>query len=143
MSSTPTRTLELLADPAFVTPMLGDLLDQQRSRATEPVRWVLPRLHVGGGDVLVVLAPRWTVTPDRVVIDAPSTEEADAQVQLRLTCSAVADGEGAVLTTAWTLRMRVPLPRVLVRLARPALDRSIGNVVEEITRRTASGVSAA
>lgn len=143
VDASPDRTLALLADPAFVTPMLGDLLDQDRSSGSPPVRWILPRLHVGATQVAVELAPTWDVEADAVVIDARATERSDATVQLRLTCSAMPVEGGALLTTAWTLRMDVPLPRMLLRLARPALDRSIGHVVEEIAVRTVRGVERA
>lgn len=140
VATSPRRTLELLADPAFVTEVLGDLLDQQRSSGEAPVRWTLPRLHVGTAAVEIVLAPRWQLHADRVVVHAVTTEEADAHVELRLTCVVAPDGNATSVTFAWTLRLDVPLPRMLIGLARPALDRGIGQVVEDILRRIVDGV---
>lgn len=139
----PPRVVDLLSDPAFVTRALGDLLDQQRSRGTEPVTWALPRLHLGTQGLEVVLRPSFAVDRRTVTITASSTPTSDADATITLRGTAVAEQDHSVLSTYWELDLVVPLPHAVVRLARPALHRAIEGSVDDITSRLASGIDGA
>jgi hypothetical protein len=130
-----------LADAAFVTAALDDLLDQTSSVIDPHVRWVLPRLHVGRLGFDVVLLPQWQRQDHVVTIDATAAPDSDVDLCLRLTTDVVTVGAGpSVLTIAWELGLVVPLPGPVLRAIRPALDRSIDRVVDRVVGRVVTSV---
>lgn len=136
----PPRVVDLLSDPVFVTRALDDLLDQERSRETEPVTWALPRLHLGTHGLEVVLHPSFVVERHVVTIIAASSPASDAEATISLRGSAVAAADHSLLTTQWGLDLVLPLPQAVVRLARPALHRAVERIVDDITDRLARGL---
>lgn len=129
---------DVLSDPAAVTELLGDLLDQERS---VPDRWVVPRVRLAVASFDVALKPRFNRDGDTVRIDATSTRDSDATAHLRMQLAPEALGDDACrLTTTWQLELRVGLPRAALRLAGPALDRTIASTVRRIMHRTEAAV---
>lgn len=135
---------DVLADPAAVTDLLGDLLDQHRSDPGPPARWVVPRIRLGLGSFDTTLVPTFTRTGDHVRIDAVTTPDSDAAARLAMDLVASPLGSAAChLDTAWHLSLTVPLPRTALRLAAPALDRTVTGTVQRIMHRTEAAVLAA
>lgn len=125
---------DLLADPVAVTDLLGDLLDQQRSR---PTHWAIPRISLGPASFDTMLVPRFRREGDVVHIEAVATEASDADAHIELTMEPVPDGPGAChLRSTWHLVLRVPLPRAALRFVGPAVDRTVASTVQTIMRRT-------
>lgn len=132
---------DVLSDPAAVTELLGDLLDQDRSDPGPPARWVVPRISLGLTSFDTVLVPSFTRTGDDVRIEAVATPDSDAGARLVLDLSAVPQGPGACrLETAWRLELRVSLPRTALRLMGPALDRTVASTVQNIMDQTEAAV---
>lgn len=132
---------DVLSDPAAVTELLGDLLDQRRSDPGPPARWVVPRIRLGLASFDTVLVPRFTREADTVRIDATATRDSDAEARLLLVLAPEPMGPQACrLETTWQLEMRVPLPRAALRLAGPALDRTVASTVQRIMHRTEAAI---
>lgn len=132
---------DVLADPEAVTELLGDLLDQRRS---EPTRWVVPRIRLGLRSFDTTLVPTFTRAGDAVRIDAVSTSGSDVSAQLAMDLVATPLGPSAChLQTDWQLALTVPMPRAALRLAGPALDRTVTSTVQRIMHRTEAAVLAA
>lgn len=140
VDASPDVVAELLADAGFVTAALDDLLDQTSSVTDPPVRWVLPRLHVGRIGFDVVLLPRWRREGHVVTIDATAAPESDADLSLRLCNEVVATAGSSQLTIGWELGLVVPLPGPVLRAIRPALDRSIDRVADRVVGRVVTSV---
>lgn len=129
--------VELLLDPAAVTVMLGDLLDQDRSQVGPPTRWAVPRISLGLTSFDTVLLPTFVREDDAVHIAAVTTADSDASARLELTMQPTPTGPAScTLTTAWHLELRVPLPRPALRFAVPAIDRTVASTVQTVMRRT-------
>lgn len=143
----PGRAADVLSDPAAVTELLGDLLDQDRSDPGPPARWVVPRIRVGLAGFESTLVPTFARSGDDVEvvrIEAVTTADSDVEARLVLEMTASAMGPSAChLDTAWQLVLRVPLPRAALRLAGPALDRTVSSTVQRIMHRTEAAVLAA
>ena len=143
LAAGPHRVASVLSDPAAVTELLGDLLDQQRSRPGPPARWVVPRINIGLASFDTVLVPTFRREGDTVHIEAATTEGSDAGARLELTLDPVpAEHGGSLLVTRWRLELRVPLPRPALLLAGPAIDRTVASTVQTIMRRTEAAVAA-
>lgn len=127
-----------------MTELLGDLLDQRRSDPGPPARWVVPRIRLGLGSFDTTLVPTFTRTGDHVRIDAVTTPDSDATARLAMDLVASPLGPSAChLDTYWDLTLTVPLPRAALRLAAPALDRTVTSTVQRIMHRTEAAVLAA
>ena len=132
---------DVLSDPAAVTELLGDLLDQERSDPGPPARWVVPRIRLGLASFDTVLVPGFTREGDTVRIDATATPGSDADARLLLVLVAEPLGAGTCrLEATWELELAVPLPRTALRLAGPALDRTVVSTVQRIMHRTEAAV---
>lgn len=132
---------DVLCDPGEVTELLGDLIDQDRSRPGPPARWVVPAIRIGLTTFDTTLLPRFTREGDRVRIDAASTQDSDAHARLVLDLHPESLGPTACrLHVDWQLELRVGLPRAALRLAGPALDRTVANTVQRILHRTEAAV---
>jgi hypothetical protein len=135
---------DLLSHPVAVTTMLGDLLDQRRSHGPPPTRWVVPRIHIGFGTFHTTLMPHFERDGDHVRIVAATTADSDADGHLVLDLDPIPQGpEACTLITEWQLELGIPLPRTALRLAGPALDRTVASTVQRIMDRTAHAVRAA
>lgn len=133
--------VDLLADPAAVTALLGDLLDQSRSNPGPPATWVVPRISLGLASFDTTLVPVFTRDGERVRIDAATTPESDAGARVLMDMAAESTGPGTCrLHTEWRLTLRVPLPRTALLLAGPALDRTVAGTVQTIMHRTEAAV---
>jgi hypothetical protein len=142
LAAGPHVVASVLSDPVAVTHLLGDLLDQRRSRAEPPVRWVIPRISLGLASFDTVLVPTFRRTGDLVRIEAVTTRDSDAGARLELSLDPAATEQGgSLLVTQWRLDLRVPLPRAALRLAGPAIDRTVASTVQSIMRRTEQAVS--
>ena len=127
----------LLEDPARVTALLGDLIDQERSSVGPPTRWVVPRITLGLTTLDTVLVPRFTRDGDVVRIRAHPTPDSDAGARVELALDPLPTGDHSCrLRTTWRLELQVPLPRPALRLAAPAIDRTVAGTVQTIMRRT-------
>lgn len=132
---------DVLSDPVAVTELLGDLIDQRRSVPGPPARWVVPRVSLGLATFDTTLVPTLERTGDVVRIEAVATAESDADVQLVMVLTPEPLGADACrLETMWRLALRVGLPRTALRLAGPALDRTVASTVQRIMRRTEAAV---
>lgn len=141
LAAGPHLVADVLSDPVTVTAMLGDLLDQRRSSAGPPARWAIPRISLGLASFDTVLVPTFRRDGDVVHIRAVTTQGSDAGARLDLQLEPVARGEAASeLRTTWQLELRVPLPRAALRLAGPAIDRTVASTVQTIMRRTEQAV---
>lgn len=136
--------VELLLDPAAVTELLGDLLDQRRSQVGPPTRWAVPRISLGLTSFDTVLLPTFRRQADAVLIEAVTTPDSDATARLALRMEPTPTGAAtSTLTTAWRLEMRVPLPRAALRFAVPAIDRTVASTVQTVLWRTEAAALAA
>ncbi len=141
LAAGPHVVADVLSDPAAVTALLGDLLDQRRSQVGPPTRWAIPRISLGLASFDTVLVPAFHRAEDVVRIQAVTTDASDAGARLDLTMDPTATGPGAcTLLTSWRLELRVPLPRPALRLAGPAIDRTVASTVQTIMRRTERAV---
>ena len=132
---------DVLSDPAAVTALLGDLLDQERSDPGPPARWVVPRIRLGLTSFDTTLVPRFTRDGDTVRIEANATPDSDADARLVMELAPEPLGPGACrLATTWRLELRGPVPRTALRLAGPALDRTVASTVQRILHRTEAAV---
>lgn len=132
---------DVLCDPAAVTELLGDLIDQDLSDPGPPARWVVPPIRIGLTSFETTLLPRFVREDDTVRIDAASAPDADAHARLVLDLHPEALGPGACrLQIDWQLELRVRLPRAALRLAGPALDRTVASTVQRILHRTEAAV---
>lgn len=144
LAAAPGLVADVLSDPAAVTEMLGDLLDQRRSRPGPPATWVIPRIRLGLTTFDTVLVPHFHRTGDDVRIQAVTTPGSQAEARLVLDLSPTPIGPAAChLDTVWRLQLAVPVPRTALRLAAPALDRTVQSTVQRIMRRTEAAVLAA
>lgn len=144
LAAAPGLVADVLSDPAAVTEMLGDLLDQQRSDPGPPPVWVIPRIRLGLTSFDTTLVPSFQRTGDEVRIEAVTTPASQARAQLVLHLSPTPIGPAACrLDTTWTLQLGVPIPRTALRLAGPSLDRTVTSTVQRIMRRTEAAVLAA
>ena len=142
-SSPRDHTLDLLADPAFVTAALGDLVDADPTQSADAPLWVLPSISVGGRGVRIVLEPTWSRPPETVSIDAIAVPPSDVDLRLGLVNTVLPRGTGCAVHTSWRLKMWVPLPRPLASALGPALDASVNRVVDRIMDRIVAGVERA
>lgn len=127
-----------------MTDLLGDLLDQERSDPGPPARWVVPRIRVGLAAFESTLVPTFVRRGDDISIQAVTTAESDVEARLLMDMAPAPIGPSAChLDTAWQLVLRVPLPRAALRLAGPALDRTVSSTVQRIMHRTEAAVLAA
>lgn len=134
----------LLLDPAAVTHLLGDLLDQRRSQVGPPTRWAVPRISLGLTSFDTVLLPTFWQDDATVHIAAVTTQESDAGARLELAMAPSPTGPtSCTLTTVWRLELQVPLPRTALRLAAPAIDRTVASTVQTVLRRTEAAAVAA
>lgn len=128
---------DLLADPVAVTALLGDLLDQRRSDAGPPTRWVVPRISLGLTSFENTLVPSFTRDGEAVRIQAVTTSDSDAGAEVLMDMRPEPTGPATCrLHTDWRLVLRIPLPRTALRLAGPALDRTVASTVQTIMHRT-------
>ena len=137
------RTIDLLADPTFVTTALGDLVEPEHSRSSDAPLWVLPTLSVAGRGVRVVLEPSWSRPADGVTIEAVAVPPSDVDLHLGMVNTVHPRGPTSVVHTAWRLAMWVPLPRLVAAAVAPALDASVDRVVDRIMDRIVAGVEGA
>ncbi len=141
LAAGPHHVASVLSDPVAVTRLLGDLLDQRRSRPGPPARWVIPRISLGLASFDTVLVPTFHRDGDVVEIQAVTTDDSDAGARLDLTLDPAPTAQGgSLLVTLWRLELRVPLPRAALRLAGPAIDRTVASTVQTIMRRTETAV---
>jgi len=144
LAAAPGLVADVLSDPAAVTEMLGDLLDQQRSQVGPPSTWVIPRIRLGLASFDTILVPSFRRTDDQVRITAVTTPTSQAEARLVMDLSPTPVGPAAChLETVWKLQLGVPVPRTALRLAGPALDRAVASTVQRIMRRTEAAVLAA
>lgn len=141
LAAGPSSVADVLSDPVTVTRLLGDLLDQGASDPGPPPRWVIPQVRVGLSSFDTVLAPTFRRSGDDVKIVAPATPDSDVEGRVVLDCTTTPLGPGASrLVTAWRLELDVAVPRTALRLAGPALDRTIKAIVQSIMHRTERAV---
>lgn len=132
---------DVLCDPAAVTALLGDLIDQDLSDPGPPARWVVPPIGIGLTSFETTLLPRFSREDDTVRIDAASAQGSDAAVRLELELHPEPLGPAACrLQIDWQLDLRVRLPLAALRLAGPALDRTVASTVQRILHRTEAAV---
>ena len=141
LAAAPAVVADVLADPAAVTRLLGDLLDQRRSEPGPPTRWVIPRIRLGPSSYDTVLLADFDRQGDVVQVTAVSTPDSDVEAELSMHLEPSGLGPQACrLETTWRLELVVPLPRTALRLAAPALDRTVSATVQRIMRRTEAAV---
>ncbi len=144
LAADPGLVADVLNDPAAVTELLGDLLDQGRSDPGPPARWVIPRFRLGLATVDTTLVPRFERDGDRVRIEAVTTSGSDAGGRLVLDMAATEiDAGRSRLETVWELALKAPVPSAALRLLGPALDRTVASTVQRIMQRTEAAVLAA
>lgn len=139
----PSRALDLLDDPGFVTSALGDLVDADETQGSDAPLWVLPGLSIGGRAMRLVLEPSWSRREDTVAIRALAVPPSDIDLTLGLEHTVGEAPRGCVVDTAWRLRLWVPLPRPLASALTPALDASVDRVVDRIMALIVDGIEAA
>ena len=133
---------DLLEDPDRVTALLGDLIDRRRSSVGAQTRWVIPRISLGLTTLDTVLLPSFARDGDVVRIRAHTTPDSDAAARVELALDPLPTGpDSCRLRTTWRLELEVPLPRPAVRLAAPAIDRTVASTVQTIVRRTEAAAS--
>lgn len=144
LAAGPGLVADVLGDPAAVTALLGDLLDQRRSDPGPPARWVVPSIRLGLTSFEVTLLPTFSRDGDDVRLVAVTTPDSDAGARLRMDLRPTPLGSGACrLDASWRLELRVAVPRTAMRLAAPALDRTVTSTVRRIMHRAEAAVLAA
>ena len=104
---------------------------------------MIPRIRLGLTSFDTTLVPTFSREGDVVAIDAVATPESDAGADLHLLLTPEATGPvTSRLQTDWRLALRVPLPRAAMRLAGPAIDRTVASTVQTIMLRTEAAVLA-
>ena len=131
----------MLGDPAADTALLGDLLDPSRSDPGPPPHWVVPPVRLGLATFETTLVPAFERSGDDVRIEAVTTPDSDARARIVMDMATEPLGPSRCrLETLWHLELAVPLPRAALRMAGPALDRTVASTVQRIMRRTEAAV---